>query len=97
MTEIKPVRSEDDLNAALAEIASLIDASDDGAAADRLEVLTVLAADYERRAHPVAAPDPIDVLEMWMRMHGRTQTELADVLGSRSRASEVLARRRARA
>ena len=38
--------------------------------------------------------DPVDVLHYAIEEFGHSQAELADILGSRSRASEVLARRR---
>jgi HTH-type transcriptional regulator/antitoxin HigA len=39
--------------------------------------------------------DPVDVLHYAVSELGHTQAELAELLGSRSRASEILARRRA--
>lgn len=91
---IRPIKSEADHRAALAEIDRLFDApagSEDG---DRLEVLCVLVADYERKSYPVEPPDPIEFLTFAMQAQGRTQADLAQVLGSRSRASEILNRRR---
>jgi penicillin-binding protein 1A len=92
---LKPIRNKADHQAALAEIAALMDAPKGSAEADRLAVLAVLVADYERRATPIEAPDAADVLELAMQNQGRTQADLAAALNSRSRASEVLARRRA--
>jgi antitoxin component HigA of HigAB toxin-antitoxin module len=91
---IRPVRTEADHAAALAEIDALFAAAPGSAGADRLEVLAVLVADYER-AHSTEMPaHPIEVLNLAMKAQGRTQAELAELLGSRSRASEVLGRRR---
>jgi penicillin-binding protein 1A len=91
---IRPIRSEADHAAALAEIDALFAAAPGSADADRLEVLAVLVAEYER-AHGSEMPaHPIEVLNLAMKAQGRTQAELAELLGSRSRASEVLGRRR---
>jgi len=91
---IRPIRTETDHAAALAEIDSLFAATSGSAEADRLEVLAVLVAEYER-AHGTEIPaHPIEVLTMTMKAQGRTQADLAELLGSRSRASEVLGRRR---
>ena len=96
MTEpLRPIRSEADHAAALAEIDALFNAAPGSPEADRLEVLAVLVADYERGRESEAAAHPIDVLTMSMKAQGRTQADLAALLGSRSRASEVLGRRRA--
>jgi penicillin-binding protein 1A len=91
---VRPIRTEENYRAALAEIDRLFDAAAGTAEADRLEVLCILVADHERKFHPVAPPDPVDILTFAMQAQGRTQADLAQVLGSRSRASEVLNRRR---
>ncbi len=91
---IRPIRSEADHAAALAEIDALFSAAPGSPDADRLEVLAVLVAEYER-AHGTEMPaHPIEVLTLAMKAQGRTQADLAELLGSRSRASEVLGRRR---
>jgi HTH-type transcriptional regulator/antitoxin HigA len=68
-----------------------------GAAGDRLDILLVLVETYEERRWPLKSRrrfDPVDVLYFAIDELGHTQAELAKILGSRSRASEVLARRR---
>ncbi len=61
-------------------------------------MLSALVEIYEAKRWPIEASasfDPIDVLHYAVTELGHTQTELAELLGSRSRASEILARRRA--
>ena len=61
-------------------------------------MLLALVDIYEARRWPIEIDetfDPIDVLRYAIDELGHTQAELAELLGSRSRASEVLARRRA--
>jgi penicillin-binding protein 1A len=91
---LKPIRTEDEHQAALAEIDRLFNTAPDTPEADRLAVLCILVADYERKTHPLAPPDPVDYLSFTMQAQGRSQADLAKVLGSRSRASEILSRRR---
>lgn len=91
---IRPIRTREDHRAVLEEIESLMDTPADPSASDRLEILTVLVQDYERKHHRLPAPDPIDLLDFAMQAQGRNQADLAKLLGSRSRASEVLNRRR---
>jgi HTH-type transcriptional regulator / antitoxin HigA len=62
--------------------------------ADRFDVLATLIEAYERAHHPIPDADPIDVLQFAIEELGRSQVELAEMLGSRSRASEILKRRR---
>jgi penicillin-binding protein 1A len=91
---VRPIRSQADYELALRDIAELMNAAVGSPEADRLDVLATLVEAYEAKQHPRAPADPIKVLQLAMRAQGKGQKELADVLGSRSRASEVLSRKR---
>jgi HTH-type transcriptional regulator / antitoxin HigA len=54
----------------------------------------VLVEDFERRHFAMSSPDPIDAIEFRMAEQGLRQKDLVPLLGSRSRVSEVLARKR---
>ncbi|MGL4290543.1 MAG: transglycosylase domain-containing protein [Phreatobacter sp.] len=95
MEPLKPIRSAADHQRALGEIRALLGAAPGTPEADRLEVLAILVASYEQKTADLGAPDPVAVIGFAMQAQGRSQAELAEVLGSRSRASEILARRRA--
>ena len=95
--EIRPIRTEADYDAAIAEIDRLWDAepgTDDG---DKLDILATLVEKYENAHWPIdtSRVDPIDMLNYLIDEGGRTQAELAELLGSRSRASEILNKKRA--
>lgn len=91
--DIKPIRNEEDYEAAVAEIDRLMDLDlDDGE--DRLEILSMLVEAYEGAHFPVGPPDPLESIKFRMEQAGKTQADLAELFGSRSRASEVLAGRR---
>src|SRR5271168_4712711 len=95
--EIRPIRTDKDHRAALAEIERLWGASSGTPQGDRLDILVTLVETYEERRWPLKSRrrfDPVDVLHYAIEELGHSQAELADILGSRSRASEVLARRR---
>jgi HTH-type transcriptional regulator/antitoxin HigA len=49
---------------------------------------------YERERWPIDPPDPVEAIRYCMEQQGRSQSDLAVLLGSRSRASEILSRRR---
>ena len=64
------------------------------AEADALEVLATLVEDYETKRFPIAHPDPIEAIRFRMEQQGLTQKDLAQIIGSPSRVSEILARKR---
>src|SRR5262249_19251543 len=96
--EIRPIRTDADHRAALAAIDSCWGAAEGSEESDKLEILVALVESYEARRWPIESVnrfDPVDVLHFAIDELGHTQAELAELLGSRSRASEILARRRA--
>jgi HTH-type transcriptional regulator / antitoxin HigA len=96
--EIHPIRTDKDHRAALAEIDACWGAAEGTEEGDRLDVLLALVEIYEAKRWPIDIDDnfdPIDVLSYAINELGHTQAELAEILGSRSRASEILSRRRA--
>jgi HTH-type transcriptional regulator / antitoxin HigA len=95
--DIRPVRSEADYDWALAEIEPyfLNQPSPGSHEADRFDILSALIEVYENQQWPVEAPDPVAAIEHWMALYGYSQADLVNVIGSRSRASEILRRKRA--
>lgn len=91
---IKVIHSERDYEVALGRVDQLMDAEHGSEAGDELELLTALIQLYERRAHLIGAPDPVEFLKNVMEFSGKTQKDLAELLNSRSRASELLNRKR---
>lgn len=96
--DIRPIRTEDDHRAALKQIEACWDAAEGTEDGDRLDVLLALVEAYEEKHWPIDIDkdfDPIDVLGHAIEEMGHSQADLAELLGSRSRASEILSRRRA--
>jgi HTH-type transcriptional regulator/antitoxin HigA len=94
MTTLKPIRNEEAYDQALARIEELWDAADGSAEADELEVLSLLVAAYEKDAHPIAPPDPIDAILFAMEQRGLKPKDLESIIGPSGRVSEVLGKRR---
>jgi HTH-type transcriptional regulator / antitoxin HigA len=95
--DIRPIRTDADHRRALAKIERLWGAADGTPEGDKLDVLVTLVEAYEERRWPLKSRrrcDPVDVLHYAIDELGHTEAELARILGSRSRASEILARRR---
>ena len=94
MSEIKPIRSEGDYEAAVAEVERLWGARSGTPEGDRLDVLATLIDAYESEHDPIDPPDPIEAIKFRMEQQGLTRKDLEGILGSRTRIAEVLNRRR---
>jgi HTH-type transcriptional regulator/antitoxin HigA len=94
MIEIKPIRTEADYEAALAEIEQLFEAVPGTLEGDRLEVLTTLVAAYEEKHYPIPLPDPIEAIYYYLESRGLSRRDLEPYLGRRARVSEILNRKR---
>ena len=59
-----------------------------------MEVLGILIDTYEKNHFPIDFPDPIEAIKFRMEQMGYNQTDLASVVGLKSRASEILSKKR---
>jgi HTH-type transcriptional regulator/antitoxin HigA len=93
---IRPIRTENDYEAALARIETLWDAAPGSAEeADELEVLATLVDVYDEEHEPIPPPDPVEAILFRLEQSGRTRKDLEEILGvERGRVSEILNRRR---
>ena len=96
MNEYKVLKNTEEHQQALAEAERLVllDPSVGSKEADRLELLSLLIEDYEDRNFTFEELDPIDVIEFRMEEQGLRQKDLVSMMGSRSRVSEVMSRKR---
>ena len=97
MDNIRPIRTEADYDWALQEVAVYFDnePARNTSDADRFDVLCELIAAYEANHWPIDDLDPVDAIAHAMELKGWKQADLAQVIGSRSRASEIMNRKRA--
>lgn len=87
---VRPVKTAADHKVALIRIDELMAAEDGTPESAELLVLAILVERYERDAFPIAAASPIDAIRFRMEQMNYSQSDLARLLGSRSRASEIM-------
>ena len=92
--EIKPIKTEKDYNKALQRLEIIFDAKNGSPEGDELEVLGILIDKYENEKFPISLPDPIEAIKFRMEQMGYNQNDLANIVGLKSRASEILNRKR---
>lgn len=95
LVTVRPIRTEQDHEAALDEIETLMAASPGTPDGDRLDVLSTLVEAYEDEHHAIDAPDPVALIEFVMEQRGLDRAAVGKFIGGRGRVSEVLARKRA--
>ena len=91
---IKPIKNEQDYTNSLSLIESLMSAKPNTLEMDELEVLTTLVEAYEEKFYNIDAPDPIEAIKFRMEQEGLKQKDLVAIVGSKSRVSEVLNKKR---
>jgi HTH-type transcriptional regulator / antitoxin HigA len=90
----KLIKTEEDYTLALARIEQLMDAGKDTPEGDELELLSALVEIYEENHFPIGLPDPIEAIKFRMEQTGLKQQDLIPFMGSRSKVSEVLNRKK---
>ena len=92
--DVKPIRSAADHRAAMAEVKRLWGSKSGTPYGDRLDVLATLIDAYEAQHEPIDRPDPIEAIRFRMEQQGLTRKDLEPLIGTRTRVSEVLNRKR---
>ncbi|MDO6803712.1 helix-turn-helix domain-containing protein [Wenyingzhuangia sp. 1_MG-2023] len=91
---ISPIRNEKDYQNALERLELIFDAKKDSKEGDELEILSMLIDKYENEVYPIGMPDPIEAIKFRMEQMGMKQKDLAEVIGFKSRVSEILNKKR---
>lgn len=92
--KIKPIKTEKDYQQSLKRLDKIFDADPGTKDGDELEILALLIEDYEDKNYPIDPPDPIEAIKFRMEQMGLNQSDLAKIIGHKSRASEILNKKR---
>jgi HTH-type transcriptional regulator/antitoxin HigA len=91
---MKIIKSEKEYRSALQRLEEIFDAKKNTSLGDELELLSLLIDQYEKEKYMIAFPDPIEAIQFRMDQMGYKQKDLADIIGLKSRVSEILNRKR---
>ena len=91
---IKVIKTDEDYREAMARLETLFDAPSGTRQGDELEVLGLLIERYEKEYFPIEMPDPIEAIKFRMEQMGYDQDDLADIVGQKNRANEIINRKR---
>jgi HTH-type transcriptional regulator / antitoxin HigA len=91
---INLIKTKNDYKQALERLEIIFDSKKGTPEGDELELLGILIDQYENEHFPIDLPDPIEAIKFRMEQLGYTQNDLAKIVGFKSRASEILSRKR---
>ncbi|HET8885472.1 MAG TPA: helix-turn-helix domain-containing protein [Salinimicrobium sp.] len=92
--KIAPIKNEKDYQKALERLEMIFDSKKGTEEGDELEILSILIDRYENENFPINMPDPIEAIKFRMEQMGMKQKDLAEVMGYKSRVSEILNKKR---
>jgi HTH-type transcriptional regulator / antitoxin HigA len=92
--KIKVLKTEEDYNLALKRLEVIFDAPSDSKEGDEAELLTILIENYEDEHYPIDSPDPIEAIKFRMEQMDMDNNDLANVIGYKSRVSEIFNHKR---
>ncbi|MBL7914899.1 MAG: helix-turn-helix domain-containing protein [Bacteroidia bacterium] len=90
----KVIKTEKDYQIALKRLEVIFDSKKGSKNGDELELLSLLIDNYEKEKFPIDLPDPIEAIKFRMEQLGYSQKDLTEVIGLKSRVSEILNRKR---
>ena len=91
---LRSIKTKKEYQNALSRLEVIFDAKPGSSQGDELEVLGILIDKYEQEHYPIDFPDPIEAIKFRMEQLGYSQSDLANVVGLKSRASEILSKKR---
>lgn len=94
MMKPKVIKTEAEYEAALAHLEGLMDEASAPAIAEEMELFAVLIENYEKEHFPIGLPDPVEAIKFRMEQQGLERKDLVRYIGSQSKVSEVLNRKR---
>ena len=92
--KIKVIKTEEEYNKALKRLEAIFDALPDTPEGDEAELLGILIEKYEDEHYPIDSPDPIEAIKFRMEQMNMDNKDLAEIIGYKSRVSEIFSRKR---
>ena len=92
--DVRVIKTEEDYNQSLKRLEEIFHAPIDSKEGDEAELLSILIEKYEAELYPIGAPEPIEAIKFRMEQMEMTKKELAQIIGYKSRFSEIFSRKR---
>ena len=90
----KVIKTEEDYQRTLARVDELMEAEPNTPEGDELELLVTLVELYEEKKYQIDMPDPVEAIKFRMEQLSLNQQALVPFIGSKSKVSEILNKKR---
>ena len=93
---VRPIKNSNQYQEALSRTYALLQkkVQHDSRESDELEILSILIKAYENQHFPVPKPNPLEAIKFRLEQMNMSEAELSEILGYRSRKSEILSGKR---
>ena len=91
---LKVIKTEEDYQQALERLEVIFDAPIDSPEGDQAEILSILIEKYEDEHYPIGPTDPIEAIKFRMEQMDMKKSDLAKIIGYRSRVTDIFTRKR---
>lgn len=91
---INIIKTEEDYQKALKRLEVIFDAPIDSTEGDEAEIISILIEKYENDHYPIGPPDPIEAIKFRMEQMNMNNSDLAKIIGYKSRVSEIFSKKR---
>ncbi len=92
--KIRPIKTEQQYFQALEKLEEIFDAKENTPEGDEAEILSLLIDTFENEHYQIEAPDPIEAIRIRMEEMDLKQKDMVEIIGSKSKTSEVLNRKK---
>ncbi len=87
--ELKILKSEKDYQEAMARFEEVFSAEEETPESNEADILSLLIKDYEEKYFKIQAPTPLEAIKYRMEQQGLSNSDLAKILGYKSRVSDI--------
>lgn len=87
--ELKIIKTKKDYSVAMERFEEIFSAKKGTKESDEADVLSLLIKDYEDKHYVIEAPHPLEAIKYRMEQQGLSNKDLAEILGYKSRVTDI--------
>jgi HTH-type transcriptional regulator/antitoxin HigA len=92
--KLKILKTKKDYQAAVERFEEIFQAKPGSVESDEADILSLLLKEYEEKNYVIEVPSPLEAIRYRMEQQGLTNSDLAAILGFKSRVTDIFKRHR---